>query len=672
MQALADFHFLRPGWLWLLLAVVAIALYFFNRPLREHGWARIIDAALIPYLVQPENNRQATGYVYWSQRAFALAAILAVLALAGPSWERQPQPVFQRSDSLVIILDLSLSMHARDIAPSRITRLRYKLLELLKQRREGDTALIAYSGDAHVVSPLTDDSNTIAALVPALNPEIMPSIGSNAVAAFEQAAEMLSNTPERGRRIAWFSDELLPGQAQQIQNLVAGSSAKLVVVGIGTAQGSPVPLPSGKFLKDSRSGEPVTAKFNPAPLMELAGAVNGRYIDLQADNRDIEIIIDNASLAIDKSDSTTGRAARQSEFDSWQDRGAWLIPLFLPLLLPCFRRGWIVCLFLALPVLEVPQANAANANADSDTGIAAEAAPDINSKWRKLWQRQDQRALSAFRDGDYERATELFEAPQWRGASSFYNQDFEAAQQHYRDAIESLQSSNAGSEETARAHYNLGHALAHNGKLDQALDAYKQALELKPDFVDAMEARDIVEQLLDSQQQSQTQSQQQPGNQQDDPRDSGETQQGEQGQAGEPSQPGRENQHGANSQQAGADFGDEQATAERDVELADRSAREQQENAREFATGDESSQAGSAREDIAAQEGPGDEDTTSRAQGMQANAGQDATLDPELQQWLNQIENDPSGLLRRKFLYERQLREREGTVIEPGTNEQLW
>jgi Ca-activated chloride channel homolog len=80
------------------------------------------------------------------------------VGLAGPSWERLPQPVEQRTDALVIVLDLSLSMFAEDVAPSRVVRARQKIADILRQRDEGLTALVAYAGDAHAVVPLTDDA----------------------------------------------------------------------------------------------------------------------------------------------------------------------------------------------------------------------------------------------------------------------------------------------------------------------------------------------------------------------------------------------------------------------------------------------------------------------------------------------------------------------------------
>src|SRR5690606_35107252 len=123
--------------------------------------------------------------------------LIACIAAAGPSWQKIQQPVSKQQDALVIVLDLSLSMYAEDEQPSRLVRARRKINDILQQRKEGLTALITYSGDAHVVVPLTDDGNTIINLLPALEPAIMPSFGSNIRAALQLAQQQLDNAAIR-------------------------------------------------------------------------------------------------------------------------------------------------------------------------------------------------------------------------------------------------------------------------------------------------------------------------------------------------------------------------------------------------------------------------------------------------------------------------------------------
>src|SRR5690606_7644966 len=104
---------------------------------------------------------------------------LAIVALAGPVWQKIPQPVERNTEALVICWDLSPSMLAEDVKPSRPLRSRLKLIDLLQARTDGQIALIAYSAEAYTVTPLTDHRETLINLLPALSPTTLPSIGSN-------------------------------------------------------------------------------------------------------------------------------------------------------------------------------------------------------------------------------------------------------------------------------------------------------------------------------------------------------------------------------------------------------------------------------------------------------------------------------------------------------------
>ena len=165
-----QFHFLRPAWFYLLIPAVLLFLMFRLRQRMGSNWMRAIDPLLLPYLI--DNSQQSSSR---SPLVLALLAwLLAITALAGPVWQKTPQPVHEREDALVILMDLTRSMYATDVKPNRLVRARRKMLDLLKRRNEGVTGLIVYSGDAHTVSPLTDDAKTIAEMIPAVAPEIMP------------------------------------------------------------------------------------------------------------------------------------------------------------------------------------------------------------------------------------------------------------------------------------------------------------------------------------------------------------------------------------------------------------------------------------------------------------------------------------------------------------------
>lgn len=177
-EALTNLHLLRPWWLLAIIPAAALIWFYTRSHSQSRSWAAIIDKRLLPHVLQGNNN-VISKRRHW--RHFILLFLLAsllIVALAGPAFEQRPQPVFKTQSALVLVLDLSRSMDAADIKPSRLGRAHYKLSDILKQRREGQTALIAYAADAFVVSPLTDDAATIEAQLTALQTGIMPAQGS--------------------------------------------------------------------------------------------------------------------------------------------------------------------------------------------------------------------------------------------------------------------------------------------------------------------------------------------------------------------------------------------------------------------------------------------------------------------------------------------------------------
>ena len=319
MTIIQQLHFIRPEFFWLLpLALTALLSLHLLRS-KSSQWYDVIDPLLIEHLLDNPANNQASRRSSLPLFAAALACCIAIIAMAGPSWEKLPNVTEQKTDAMIIIADLTLSMHATDVKPSRLVRTRYKLLELLKQRKAGQTALIAYSGDAHVVSPLTDDASTIAALIPSLSPDIMPSIGSNAVAAFNSATQLLKNSGISRAKIVWFTDEALPSDINAIDNILNDKNKnstdvsrqyQLMIIGVGSKTGSPIPLPSGKFIKDS-SGRIVNAPLSRGRLKNIAANANGIYFDLQSDNSDINAILSESLF--DKINSTSNSSNENTD-----------------------------------------------------------------------------------------------------------------------------------------------------------------------------------------------------------------------------------------------------------------------------------------------------------------------------------------------------------------------
>ena len=662
MATIQQLHFLRPEYLWLLPLIVTafIALYLLRS--KSSQWYDVIDPSLIEHLLDNTANQQANRRTSLPLISAALACCIAIIALAGPSWEKLPSVTEQKNDAMIIIADLTLSMHATDIKPSRLIRTRYKLLELLKQRKAGQTALIAYSGDAHIVSPLTDDASTIAALIPSLSPEIMPSIGSNAIAAFNQATQLLKNSGISQAKIVWFTDEALPSDLTAINKILNNANKQLIIIGVGSKAGGPVPLPSGKFVKDT-SGRIVNAPLSRDRLKNIAAYTGGVYLDLQSDNSDIDIILSESLFdPLSSTENTEKSDTKNSNIsDTWQDRGGYTALLLLPFALLAFRRGWMLSLVLAFNISSINYVEAKNDN---------EAASESNNfKWLDLWQTPDQQAYALARQQQHSQAAKKFENPNWKGVAEYQAGD-------YQPALETL-SGLAAKNNSDTAHYNHGHALARNNQLDDAIAAYDKALAINPNMENAKQAKAIIEALQKQQEQQQEQQQEGEENNQQQQGDQQDKQQEGSEQSSDKNNPSSQNSESESNSENDSE-GSTEKNNDSSNELLDRQAEQNNsENEEQQAQQNIEQEGNSEKTATERQEAERDADNKSETEHnttdiklseQQLNAEQQA----ELQQWLKKIPDDPGGLLRRKFQYERNVRERQGKVIDDREQGQLW
>jgi len=658
IDMLDNLHFIRPGILFLLPLFWLGLIFCLRSNNASSGWKKSIDPDLLPYLINNHNEQTRSLKSLLPSWLAILFITIACVAAAGPSFEKLPQPPIKQQQTLIVIADLTLSMHAEDIKPSRLVRMRYKLLELLKQRREGQTALIAYSGDAHIVSPLTDDSTTISALVPALSPEIMPQIGSNAGAAFTLAKRLMESGAGRNT-LVWFTDGFNNTDVAAMKNLLSKHSVNLIIIGVGTENGAPVRLPSGKFLKNSNQ-QIVKPGLNSSQFKQLAQQLGARYIPLQSDNSDINFILADR-FEIKNNLNVVEEAGY--EFDQWLDRGAWLLLFVAPFAALAFRRGWLVSLVLLLTSLP---SNELLANENENL---KQSEPSL---WQRLWHTADQRGARYYRDGDYEKAQSHFENQSWKGISAYQNKNFKAAEQTFRQSIEANKQTDP--QTSANAYYNHGHALAQAGNLPKAISAYDKALALNPDFEQARQARQIVEALLNEQRAQQDQhSQQQPEQNQPEQNQQSNTEKSEQ-QSNQQESP-------QNGQQSDSMQQKDDSATESDQLKPEQFSPEQQADNKQSSIDNQQDELASDDNNEAQAKNPMPENLEQKKEGDQQHNltminPDGKPMDPEqaaaLEQWLNKIEDDPAGLLRRKFQYQQQLRERKGDVVKPDKEGNIW
>jgi Ca-activated chloride channel family protein len=506
-ELIENFHFLRP--LFLLGLIPAVLLFLLLRFLQssQSSWQRAIDAKLLPFLLDKTSTPQQSYPLY----GLLLVWTLGILAIAGPTWEQNPVPVQQQQDALVIVLDLSLSMYADDVSPNRATRAQRKIMDILDYRRaEGQTGLVVYAGDAHAVTPMTDDVETIGNLVPSLLPNIMPVLGSKPLAGITLAMDLLANSALSNAHILLLTDGVFDSDVQPITELLASSGHRLSVMGFGTEQGAPIPMGQQGFLRDKNNAI-VIPRLDRAPLQLLASNNNGHYVDAGLTDDDIEYLLDTDFLT-----ENDNLVEVEREYDTWNEAGPWLLLLALPFAALAFRRGWLLSIAMLVMLAPSPKTYAI--------------------EWQDLWKRGDQQGQEAFSQEEYAEAAEEFRDPAWRSAANYRNEDYEKVIQDLAPL------------DNPESNYNRGNALAKLQQYEAAIAAYDQALAEAPDLADAQHNKEIVEELLKKQQQEQQNQQQQnnEGDQQDQQQSDQQQQQNQQQQ-----QQGQDQQNQDQAQQEG-------------------------------------------------------------------------------------------------------------------------
>jgi Ca-activated chloride channel family protein len=453
----AEFQFLRPEWLFAIPVIVFIAVLLARGKLGAGNWQSVIDPELMPYVLSRDPGR-GTDYRWW---LMGIGGVIAVVALAGPAWQRIEQPVFRTEQALVLALDLSRSMDAQDVAPSRLRRAKLKILDMLERRKSGQTALLVYSANAFTVTPLTNDNDTIAALVNSLGTDIMPSRGSYPEVAIVKGRQLLDQAAAGFGEVLLITDGGSSPGADDAARDLKSAGYSLSVLGVGTTEGAPIPRASGGFVTNNR-GKIAVPKLEERGLRKLAGIGGGRYARISTDDRDLETLLSgevSGGAAIGENSLAT---------DRWREEGPWLLLLLLPLAALAFRRGWVlVALIFVVPL---PQ-------------------PAHAAFWDELWLNKDQQAEKALEAGNPGDAAALFENPDWQAVADYRAGDYAGSAKVFAESSDT------------RNLYNLANAMAFQGELDSAIDTYEQVLEIEPGNDDASYNLELVKSLKDQQEQ---------------------------------------------------------------------------------------------------------------------------------------------------------------------------
>jgi Ca-activated chloride channel homolog len=304
---MAEFHFLRPWWLLAIIPLIFFIVLLWQQKPRLHAWSEVCDSHLLDHLLQ----RKGSGKRMFSLSFLFLSILFMILSIAGPSWYKLPVATYKPIQPRVLVLDMSDNMMATDLTPNRLSRAKFKLHDLFGRKETGQFGLVVFTGEPFIVSPLTDDGQTISALLSTLTPDIMPIGGQKLDLALDEASNLIKQAGYKQGQILVLTADTPSSKAMK-------TAEKLASQGIDT------------------SIMPVKADKNLNPLYQnFANAGNGELLEYSSDSSDLEQWI----AASSKNEEYT--LSKDDDVPLWRDEGRWFLIPALFLLLPVFRRGWL-------------------------------------------------------------------------------------------------------------------------------------------------------------------------------------------------------------------------------------------------------------------------------------------------------------------------------------------
>lgn len=303
---MSDFHFLRPWWLLMILPVLGLALAFWRQTPKLHAWAEVCDPHLLNHLLQGKGQGKRT----MSLLCLFLSLLLMTASVAGPVWYKLPVATYKPVQPRVLVLDMSDNMLANDLTPNRLARAKFKLHDLFARKGIGQFGLVVFTGEPFIVSPLTDDGQTISSLLSSLTPDIMPVTGQNLDSAMSEASKLIQQAGYEQGQILVLTADSPSSAAITLARKLAGSSIFSSIM-------------------------PVKSDIKLNPLFQsFANAGGGQLLRYTSDSDDLDQWINaskNQQFALSKDD----------DVPLWRDEGRWFLIPALLLLLPVFQRGWM-------------------------------------------------------------------------------------------------------------------------------------------------------------------------------------------------------------------------------------------------------------------------------------------------------------------------------------------
>lgn len=597
-MSLNQLHFAHPLWLWGGAAIpfVWAVFFLFYRPrLPYHQLGKFIDSHLLPHLLVNGGFKKKSlwrNLLLWS-----LAWSCLTLAMAGPRWSFREMETFSQDQSLVFLLDLSESMNAADVKPSRLARAKQKIEDILNQTTGVKIGLVAFAADPHMIVPVTEDKETIRHLLPFLDTDLAYVQGSRLSSALDMASTMLDAEPGNHKALLVISDGGFEDATAIITaKKLSEKGIAVHVMGIGTAEGAPVYHEKNIAKKNN---VPILSRLEKDRLNEISQAGNGRYLDGHYSDRQ------EAAFLKELENRADARVNEGKTRRFWDEHFYVMILPFLPILLWWFRRGHLfsLMLILCMPVAEL------------------EASP------YEYFKNSEELGKQAFDHGDYEEAINAFQDPYRKGVACYRAGKFAEAEKWF--------SQPSRTDVALQTAYNLGNALVQQQKFKEAITVYEDVLERWPDHIKAKENLELVKKALEQQQQD--------SNQSENPDKQNEKKPENNNKNGKQDSSGADDKGQSQEDKQQEKEGDANRPQGKDSEPEQNGAEEKQESGMDSKSNREQSISDKQKR----QEGKEESQRSDWKKPMsKSQEDQDADL------WLNQINNDPKMFLKNKFYIE--------------------
>lgn len=648
------FQFAHGPWLWGLLALPVIwmlfVLFYRGGKSTQDKLKEFADPHLLPHLLEDvDHEKEKTAKPWRAVLSWSLIWGLCILALAGPRWNYTQVKAFSPANYLVFVLDMSLSMDAQDIEPSRLARAKEEIEDLLDAGTGVKFSLITFDATAHMITPLTDDTETLRRLLPSLTSGIVYKQGAALAPALEMAAGMLSDIPGENKHVLILSDGGFDSSDADIYRATRDlikTGAKLDGLGFGTLQGAPIPGGGAGFLKD-KNGQTVISHLDEKRFRQIVDDGGGIYQRASYLSDDT-----NAILAQIK---TLGAAAEKEQKTTifWDEKFyIFLIPILL-IFLPWLRRNASFPVLLAAFI------------------IAQNSTPAYAFDWKDMFLNKQQQAAREIKEQKYDEAVNKFDDPYQKGVAQYRAGDYKAAAQSFGQS--------GRPEIQDRARYNLGNAQLMSGQIKDAIKTYEDLLKKSPDNEDAKHNLEIAKKLLEQQKQQQQNSQQ---NQNHEQKKQNNGQSGNTGQQGDQKNNNhqKEGQNAQQGQQSGSNNDDQrnrkQAESEKSNKQSEEQKSKQEEQSESTGERDKSDQeqqdsghkSQSVKEENGNEQNKRDNDMgqnqfepqdQSNRNPINSQNGQTQTRgrprtqkDINADQWLERMESRPEQFLKNKFYIE--------------------